>query len=226
MESKAPCSWFGHSLTCIEFLFLTCKNGFHGGVVGFQPYFKESVILCIRLIDLYHSYDFICLFSVYIIFSILKFLMLECCSLPWICFKWGDRGKGKNTAPFPHWTHTHPLTLKFPGIFADELILGGFNYLGFLCSFPGGSDGKESACNMGNLGLIPWLGISPGEGNGNPLQYSCLESPMDGGAWQATVHGVIKSWTRLSDFTFLCFRKKLSRPHFSHILWYCKKWFL
>ena len=50
-------------------------------------------------------------------------------------------------------------------------------------------------------GLIPGSGISPGEGNGNPLQYSCLENPMDGGAWWATVHGISKSWTRLSDFT-------------------------
>ena len=58
---------------------------------------------------------------------------------------------------------------------------------------PGGSDGKESACSVGNLDTIPGLGRSPGEGNGNPLQYSCLEDPMDGGAWQATVHGVTKS---------------------------------
>ena len=50
--------------------------------------------------------------------------------------------------------------------------------------------GKESTCNAGNTGLIPGLGRSPGEGNGNPLQYSCLENPMDRGAWQATVHGV------------------------------------
>ena len=49
--------------------------------------------------------------------------------------------------------------------------------------FPGGSDGKESACNAGHLGLILGSGIFPGEGNGNPLQYSCLENPMDGGAW-------------------------------------------
>ena len=49
--------------------------------------------------------------------------------------------------------------------------------------FPGGSDGKTSACNAGDLGSIPGLGRSPGEGNGNPLQYSCLESPMDRGAW-------------------------------------------
>ena len=68
--------------------------------------------------------------------------------------------------------------------------------------FPGGSAGKESACNAGGLGLIPGLGRSPGEGNGNPLQYSCLENPMDGGAWWATVHGVAKSRTRLSNFTF------------------------
>ena len=48
---------------------------------------------------------------------------------------------------------------------------------------------KASACNAGDLGLIPGLGRSPGEGNGNPLQYSCLDNPMDGGAWWATVHG-------------------------------------
>ena len=57
-----------------------------------------------------------------------------------------------------------------------------------MLGFPGGSDGKESACNAEDLGLIPGLGRSPGEGNGNPLQYSCLENSMDRGAWQATVH--------------------------------------
>ena len=65
--------------------------------------------------------------------------------------------------------------------------------------FPSGSDGKESAGNAGDLGSIPGSGRSPGEGNGNPLQQSCLENPMDGGAWRATVHGVTKSRTRLSD---------------------------
>ena len=59
--------------------------------------------------------------------------------------------------------------------------------------FPGGSDGKEAACNTGDLGLIPGSGRSPGGGHGNPLQYSCL----DGGAWWATVHRVTKSQTRL-----------------------------
>ena len=71
--------------------------------------------------------------------------------------------------------------------------------------FPGGSEVKAFACNAADLGLIPGLGRSPGEGNGNPLQYSCLENPMDGGAWWATVHGVAESWTRLSDFTFFHF---------------------
>ena len=61
--------------------------------------------------------------------------------------------------------------------------------------------GKASVCNAGDPGSIPGLGRSPGEGNGNPLQYSCLENPMDGGAWWATVLRVAKSQTRLSDFT-------------------------
>ena len=67
---------------------------------------------------------------------------------------------------------------------------------------PGGSVSKESACSAGDPGLIAGLGRSPGEGDGNPLQYSCLENPMGGRAGWATVHGVAKSQTRLSDFTF------------------------
>ena len=59
--------------------------------------------------------------------------------------------------------------------------------------FSGGSDGKASACNAGDPGSIPGSGRSPGEGNGNPLQYSCLEHSMDGGAWWATVHGIAES---------------------------------
>ena len=71
-----------------------------------------------------------------------------------------------------------------------------------LRGFPGGAEVKLSACNVGDLGSIPLLGISPGEGNGNPLQYSCLENLMDGGAWWATVHMAAKSQTQLSDFCF------------------------
>ena len=67
--------------------------------------------------------------------------------------------------------------------------------------FPGGSDGKVSDSNAGAPGSIPGSGISPAGRNGNPLQYSCLENSMDRGAWWATVHGVAKSRTRLSDFT-------------------------
>ena len=69
-----------------------------------------------------------------------------------------------------------------------------------IVGFPGDSDGKESACNAGDQGLIPGLGKSPGEGNGNPLQYSRLRNSMNRGARQALVHGVTKSWTRLSDY--------------------------
>ena len=69
-------------------------------------------------------------------------------------------------------------------------------------NFPGSSDGKMSAYNCGGQGSIPGSGRSLGEGNGNPLQYSCLENPMDGGAWWATVFGVTKSRTQLSDFMF------------------------
>ena len=67
----------------------------------------------------------------------------------------------------------------------------------FSLDFPGGSAGKESVCNAGNLGLIPGSGRSPGEGNSNPLQYSFLENSTDRGGWWATVHGVTKSWTQL-----------------------------
>ena len=68
-----------------------------------------------------------------------------------------------------------------------------------LCSFPGDPGGKESACNTGDLGSAPGLGRSPGEGNGNPLLYSCLKNPMGRGVWRPTVRGVTKSQTRLSN---------------------------
>ena len=64
---------------------------------------------------------------------------------------------------------------------------------------PGGSDGKASVYNAGDQGSIPGLGRSPGEGNGSPLQCSCLENPWDGGAWWAAVYGVAQNLTRLSN---------------------------
>ena len=75
----------------------------------------------------------------------------------------------------------------YPGLLRYKLVL--------TTGFAGGSDGKESSCNAGDLDLIPGLGRSPGGGHGNPLQYSCLENPIDRGAWQATVHRVAQSQT-------------------------------
>ena len=80
------------------------------------------------------------------------------------------------------------LTVYFFSFMEEILRLG----------FPGDSDGKESACSAGDLGSVTWSGRSPGEGNDYPLQYSCLENPMDRVTWQAIVHGVTKSQTRLS----------------------------
>ena len=76
--------------------------------------------------------------------------------------------------------------------------------------FPGGSDGKESACNVGDPGLIPGSGRSCGKGTGNPLWYSCLENSMGSGVWWTTVHGVAKSWARLSNehFPFQTMKQK------------------
>ena len=71
--------------------------------------------------------------------------------------------------------------------------------------FCGDSDGKASACSVEDPGSIPGSGRSPGEGNGNPLQYSCLKNSMDRGAWRATVHGVTNSRTQLNDFTLMVF---------------------
>ena len=70
-----------------------------------------------------------------------------------------------------------------------------------------GSEGKKSACSVGDPGLIPWLGRSPGEGNVYPLQYSFLENSIDRGAWRTSAHGVTKSWTQLSDEHFQTFMK-------------------
>ena len=86
-----------------------------------------------------------------------------------------------------------------PDDIAISFIWRSFFQPTFPLGFPHGSDGRESACNAGDLGSIPELERSPGEGNGNPLQYSCLENPMDRGAWWATVHGVAK--TGLSEET-------------------------
>ena len=80
-------------------------------------------------------------------------------------------------------------------MFETSDLVRGMQYEELSC----GSHGKESACNVGDLDLIPGFGRARGEGNGNPLQYSCLDNSMNRGAWQATVHGVSRSWTQLSN---------------------------
>ena len=87
---------------------------------------------------------------------------------------------------------------------------------------PGDSDGKESACSVGDLGSIPGLGRSPGEGDGNPLQYSCLGNPMDGGVWQVTVHGIAEGHTQLhfSLFTLMFSINSFSLSYISYIYIY------
>ena len=98
--------------------------------------------------------------------------------------------------------NSHLLTSEATPLF----VVGGcpvyYQRFSSIPGFPGSSDSKESACNAGDPGLIPGSGRSLGEGNGNPLQYSCLENPMNRGAQWATVHGVAKSRTQLSDFHF------------------------
>ena len=84
--------------------------------------------------------------------------------------------------------------------------------------FPGGSDGKESACSVGDLGSTPGLGRSPRGGIGNPLKYYSLENSMDGGGWKATAHGVAKSWTGVSKFPFL-FLFQLYLGTLTYLLW-------
>ena len=98
-------------------------------------------------------------------------------------------------------------TLKFQIVVGEEEALQRkpliFNLIHEVChlgGFPGGTSSKEPTCQCRRekrRGFNPWVRKSPGQGHGNPLQYSCLENPMDRGAWWATVHGVTKSWTQL-----------------------------
>ena len=100
-------------------------------------------------------------------------------------FRFGGQKKLEN---FPFWTILYfyfYLFIKLKNIYWEPTV---FQYSSFPYS---GSDGEETACNAGDLGSVPGLGRSPGEGNGNSPQYSCLENSMDRGAWWATVHAVI-----------------------------------
>ena len=106
---------------------------------------------------------------------------------------------------FAHSSHfTLPISTPTPGSWSTFAGQRGKPITHqYIEGFPDGSDSKRVCLQCGRLGSIPWSGRSPGEGNGNPLQYSCLENPTDGGAWQATVSGVPGSPTWLSNFTFI-----------------------
>ena len=97
---------------------------------------------------------------------------------------------------FPNMLKENPMRFSFSCFFFFE-----YHYE-LKGDFPGGSDSKACVYNVGDPASIPGLGRSPGEGNGNPLQYYCLENPMDRGAWQATVHGIAKSRTERLHFTY------------------------
>ena len=99
------------------------------------------------------------------------------------------------------------------GVYREEglgvMVIGLFKDYFPVYGFPGGSDGKESVCNVGDLCLIPGLGRSSEEGSGNPLQYSCQGNSVDRGAWWTTVHGVAKSRAFLSKLVALATRKEV-----------------
>ena len=113
---------------------------------------------------------------------------METCQPPWSLIPYNKSLSLSLCVYIYIYIHTHTCIFMFPYIYMD---------------FPGGSNGKEPACKVGDLSLIPRLGRSPGEGNSHPLQYSCLENSMDRGAWQAIVYRVAKSQTRPSHFHFL-----------------------
>ena len=109
----------------------------------------------------------------------------------------------------PHSRHNTPPHKPPSGKNIKHLV---YLFIYFGCtqfSFPGGSVVKNLPADAENVGSIPWLGRSPGGGNGNPLQYSCQGNHMDCGAWWATVHGVTKTWIQLSDYTHVCAQSQL-----------------
>ena len=126
---------------------------------------------------------------------------------PYLCLqKMEDLGESKIIGLSPDFVGSSPhppkaksfslvfFCLSYPEIKLDLYFI----YAGVTQGCPGSSKGKESSCNEEDLGSIPGLRRSPGEGHSNPPQYSCLENSVDRGVWRATVHGVAKSWTQLS----------------------------
>ena len=105
-----------------------------------------------------------------------------------------------------HWTckevpRSFVINAAWDSLCEYATIISCFAVCGVWVGLPGGSDRKQSACNQGDTGSTPGSGRSPGEGKGYPLQYSCLENPVDRGAWQASVHRVAKSQSRLKQLS-------------------------
>ena len=122
------------------------------------------------------------------------------CSNSYPSSRWCHPTISSSIIHFSSWLQSFP---ELRSLLRSQFFTCLFGFPLIRLDFPGGSDGKVSAYNVGGLGLIPGSGRSPGEGNGNPLQYSCLKNPMNRGAWCAAVHGVVKSRTQLSDFTLI-----------------------
>ena len=162
---------------------------------------KKNLFSSILKSNLFRYIIYICMCFYFYFFNMFLFinlavLSLSCsirtlsCSMwdlvPWPGIKPGPPALGA-------WNHSHWTTREGPFSFFF-LIPNLTQHV-----FHGGSDGKKPTCNAGDLGLIPGSGRCPGEGNGNPFQYSCLENSMDRGTWQSTVQGLTQSWTWLSD---------------------------
>ena len=129
-------------------------------------------------------------------FSLAAAKSLQSC--PTLCNPIDGSPSGSPSLGFSRQEYWSGLPFQFSVIHVKTLFLLEWFKAGFSLRHSG-SDGKASACNAGDPGSIPGSGRSPGEGNGNPLQYSCLENPMEGGAWWAAVHVVAKSRTQLNN---------------------------
>ena len=123
--------------------------------------------------------------------------------IPWTVKSMGLQRVGHNWATFTFIFHsfllTHSDEISIPSYLSSNGKNPGLELWSQSRDFPGGSAVKNMPASAGDAGSIPMLGRSPGKGNGNPLQYSCWKIPKTRGAWRATVHGVAKSWTWLSD---------------------------
>ena len=182
-------SWMCHKWICLQLL--TC---FHNVFYIVYQFLVPSAVnkwvhFSIPALRFKKGFSLPCL-----LLALSKVLGVACgCRWPWqVESSWSS-----------DWTHVSCIGRQILNHWTTREVL---SYMSWFPStyqalgISGGSDNKESACNAEDPGSIPGSGRSPGEGNDSPLQYSCLENPMDRGAWRASVHGVPKSRTLLSDY--------------------------